>query len=231
MQYARYGKPTGTSYAAIKKAMKGSRAPIANFGTFKSQAYSLNKAELKYFDTTTSAAPIDSTLEVFGAGSLVNTTQGDSNTNREGATILVKSLQYNVDTLYSPGATNTGSTFYLWLVQDRQPNGATPAITDVFTSSNASLAMPNVANQHRFKILRKHAVVINPGAGVNGAYNQPALQFSGYVKFKKPLQVRYTGNAGTVADVTTNNIFIACGAVNSDDLMVMNSVFRIRFTG
>lgn len=189
--------------------------------------------ELKYFDTTESGALIDNTMEALGFVTSRNLiTQGDANTNRDGAVIQVKSFEYKFDLVYSPAASTTGSTtVWLWIVLDRQPNGAAAGMTDIFTTTNGATAMPNVANQYRFKILRKHSIPIVCNAGVQTAFSEGRAGVSDYIKFKTPLEIRFTGNAGTIADVTRNNILIVAGTTGSDDAVAAVGATRVRFTG
>lgn len=233
MQYARYGKPTGTSYTSIKKAMKGKgKMPIFTpQRAISSAMWQLNKQELKAADVVFSALTVDSTMEL-PASTLNNVTQGDTVSSREGNSIMVKSIEWNFDFSQQPAAATTAASIvHFWLIQDRQPNGAAPGVTTIFTSDNAAQATAIVGQQYRFKVLKKDVLVFNAAAGVSGAFNQCCQNLQGYYKFKKPVQVRFSGNAGTVADVTTNNFFIVMGSTYSDDTVVYTGWTRIRFTG
>lgn len=230
---SRYYKPTGVSQAAFKARMRGAGrlAPFTPKRTLARQNAILNKAEVKWFDTTFGATTVDSTAELIGT-SLNLITPGDAGTNRDGATVTVKSIEYTFSFLQTPAAAATSATsVYFWLVQDRQPNGAAPALTDVLTTATACNAFPVVPNQYRFKILRKEVLDLNAQGGVTTAYNNTAGHFTGYVKFKKPVEIRFGSSGGTVADVLTNNFFIIMGSVYSDDTIVYNGATRVRFTG
>lgn len=191
----------------------------------------LNQQELKVGDTTFSGLTVDSTMEIPG-GSINLITQGDAVQNRDGNVVEVKSVEWSFDFQLQPAASANGSTVvHFWLIQDRQPNGAMPAISTIFTSDNAALATTVAGNQYRFKILKRDVVVMNSPAGVTTAYNNSAAFLNGYHKFKKPVQIRFNGNAGTVADVSTNNFFVVMGSTFSDDLVTFSGWTRLRFTG
>ena len=77
---------------------------------------------------------------------------GNTLNNRDGAVIMVKSLHIRGNLLLVPGALATAAgTIYLYVVQDRQANGAAAAVTDVLTSTDFRGALGNVPNQYRFR--------------------------------------------------------------------------------
>ena len=189
----------------------------------------LNRQELKFLDTAISTT-LDTTLESINNIAIV--TQGDANNNRDGSSIYVKSIEITGRVANVPAAAATSAGIaWLWIVQDRQPNGASVAIADYLTTTVANTALPLVANQDRFKTLGKIIIPLNSQAGVTTAYNNQSQPVQWYYRFKKPLKIRYTGNAGTIADCSTNNLAIVGGAADSDDLIAFNGTARIRFTG
>jgi len=192
----------------------------------------LNRQELKFFDTAVSFS-FDSTGEVPATGQLSLIVQGTGNTNREGYLVTVKSLQLRGVVAFSPGSSVLAATnAIIYIMLDRQPNGAAAAITDALTSNQAATALPVVPNQYRFKTIRRLVIPLNSGAGVTTAYNGVNVCIDEYVQFKKPIEIRYNGNAGTVADLTTNNIFLFAGSDgSSDDTAAFVGTARLRFTG
>lgn len=190
----------------------------------------LDKQELKVFDTALSFQfDTTGTVEV-PSMNLVQT--GDTLNNRDGATIKIKSLQVRGQVTFIPGAAATAAAVsYLYLVLDRQPNGAAPAVTDVFTSTALNAAMPNVPNQFRFKILRRFAYISNSQAGVTTAYNNVCHVIDEYIRFEKPIEVRFTASTGAITDVVTNNLLLIAGSNLQDDTVGFDGTARIRFTG
>lgn len=192
----------------------------------------LDRQELKVFDTAVSFT-FDTTGEVPATGQLSLVTVGDTLNNRDGAVINVKSLQFRGNAAFTPGAAATASTVcFLYIVLDRQANGAAAAITDVLTSNAMSTALGNVPNQYRFKILKRIVIPMTASAGVTTAYNTVNVHVDEYIKFPKPLQMRYTASAGAITDLASNNLFLLAGADGgSDDLVSFNATARLRFTG
>lgn len=231
MQYARYGKPTGTSMQSIKKGMRKT-ARLPPFTPNRKAKQMLNRQEMKFFDTTLSFN-CDATAEVPATGQLALIVQGTGNTNREGYLVTVKSIQIRGVLSFAPGAAATAaSNAIIQVMLDRQPNGAAAAVTDALTTTVMSTGLPVVPNQYRFKTLKRIVVPVNSQAGVTTAYNNFNVCVDEYIKLKKPIEIRYNGNAGTVADLTTNNLFLFAGSDGStDDTISFAGTARLRFTG
>lgn len=238
MQYVRYGKPTGTSLASIKKSMrsKGKMAPFQPQRKIGLKALSLPaRQELKFFDTTISTL-IDSTTEVI-VGSLNLVTQGDTASNRDGNIIVIKSIQIQGRMAQQSGAQPTSAPIvYMWLVLDRQPEGSNLALTGASaylgpTLTDACSLIPVVPNQWMYKTIKKWAIPLVATAGVTTAYNNQTQNITYYHEFKDGLEIRFNGNAGTIADVMTNNLTLVAGCQDNDDTVTFSAQARIRFTG
>lgn len=163
-------------------------------------------------------------------------TQGDSFDNRDGATIKISSLEIVGRLFCTPAAaTSSAPTAYMWVVLDRQPNGAAAtgagANTAYLTSTDAPTALPVIPMQYRFKTVWRMAISLPSQAGVSGAYNGMSAPVHFYKKFKKPIEVRFSANTSSIADIQTNNFFIVAGLSDADDTVTFNGTSRIRFTG
>jgi len=132
----------------------------------------LQRQELKAFDTALSFA-FDATGEVPATGQLCFVQTGDTLNNRDGASSWLRVSQFGL-----VGYTNQWpqqrlqEPFYLYVVLDKQANGAAAGVTDVLTSTDLSIALGNVPNQYRFRILRKIAIDLSSQAGVTDALQQ-----------------------------------------------------------
>lgn len=185
--------------------------------------------EKKYFDTAVTFQ-FDATGEVPASGQLALIPQGDTSTSRDGRQCVIESIQFRGYMNYVPGASATASDLaYLYIVWDKQANGAAAAVTDVFTTTAMYSNMLNVENSQRFIILKKFVVPFRPGAGVTTAYNNTVQP----LEFFKKLNI--TMDFGTAAvDITqvrTNNLFLIAGSVTSDDLISFTGTCRLRFRG
>lgn len=185
--------------------------------------------ETKYFDTTLSFN-VDSTMEVPATGQLVLIPQGDTATTRDGRQCTLTSIQIRASCIFVPAAAATAATWMsLYLVLDKQCNGAAAAVTDVFTSANSSLAMFNLDNSDRFQIIKKWQYDFNAVAGATTAYNNVQRHIEWFKKINIPMN--YSSTAGAITEIRSNNLFLVAGAQNSDDLIQVGGVCRVRFRG
>lgn len=198
----------------------------------KSMASKLAKPELKAFDTAI-AFTVDQTGEVPATGQLSLVTTGDTLADRDGAVIQVKSLQIRGTLTFAPAAAALAAcNVYIYIVQDRQANGAAAAIASVLTGNDMSIALGNVPNQYRFKILKRLVFTMQSQAGATTAYNNVKAAFDEYIKFYTPIEMRYTASAGAITDVASNNLFLLAGSdAGQDDTVTVAGTARLRFTG
>lgn len=109
----------------------------------------LVNSEKHTYSRTVSASTINST------GSMVelsNISQGDEYTNRQGRSILAKSLELNGWMVQNPSASTT--VLRIIIFRDNNADGSTPVSTEVLTSNNTfSLRNPEPHNMKRYQIL------------------------------------------------------------------------------
>lgn len=187
---------------------------------------------MKVFDTAL-AFNFDATGEVPATGQLCLIQTGDTLNNRDGAVVMVKSLQIRGTIAFTPGAAATAAALVtLFIMLDRQANGAAAAVTDALTGTNMNNDLPNVPNQYRFKTIRRLQYQLTAPAGVTTAYNNVTIGIDEYIQFKKPIEIRYTASAGAITDIASSNIFLMAGSnTTQDDTVAMSGNARLRFTG
>ncbi len=125
--------------------------------------------------------------------------QGDSASTRDGDKITIKSLsmRFNVKL----GALEAdGTSVRLLIVYDRTPNGADAGATTMLTSDSILSGYKTIgtAQGGRFQFLADKTVDFS---STEGEWNDKLF-------IKKNLQIHYSGNAGTVADVTRGNFLV-----------------------
>lgn len=239
MQYARYGKPTGTSVAAIQAKMraKGRLPPFTPKRKIGIKSLSLPaRQESKFLDTSISTL-IDATPELIN-NTLNLVTQGDTASTRDGNVIVISSIEIIGRLAQVPAAATVSAPIvYIWLILDRQCNGNAPAATGSalsplqYDGTNACTLRPIPANQWTFKTIKKWAIPLNSQAGVSTAFNNVSCDFSYYKKFKNGLEIRFNGNGGTISDIMSNNLFLLAACQDTDDTVNFTGNCRIRFTG
>lgn len=154
--------------------------------------------------------------------------QGNTSITRIGNRVLMKSMWFRGCYKVPTQSSQSSDQVMMALVLDRQCNGAFPAYGDVFGSSNW-LSFPLTNNEKRFKILYSNLFSMN----ANLITGVPNFECSPYIcefykKFKKPIEIRYNANNGTVADINGNCLFWT--AISKHGLAVIeDGAWRIRF--
>ena len=174
---------------------------------------------------------VRSTAVVTGAGAVTGSTplllngltQGTSAVTRIGRRITVKSLL--VRWYVQLAATTTGGApLRLLVVADRQTNGAAPAITDILLTDEIASPM-NLNNSKRFKVVCDEIIP------VIGAGGPQSIMIQRYMKLNMNTEFN-SGNAGTVADITTGSLYVMAWQGGGLATAAPTSVFysRVRFS-
>lgn len=217
---------------------KRARAPLKRKRTYPARPLSLRK-ELKFFDTALSFT-IDATNEIPATGQLSLILQGDGPQNRDGR--LIRPTSVHVKMWLSWGfhtfGTNPNGTAvcYFWVVLDHQPNGAAPTVSDVLTDAagvgtDARTALSNPSQSKRFKILSAWCEELSINGSFVAAGNAASIlrATERYVKLP-PIQSEFKSSGGTIADNSTNSIFLIAGtSPNQDDEVTVVGTARVRF--
>lgn len=188
--------------------------------------------ELKFFDTAVSFTP-DSTLEVPATGQWALIPQGDTQSTRDGRLARIKSIYFRGE-LSGPSTAVNLSAFYMWVVQDKQANGAAAAASDVFTGSLATTCLRNLNNFKRFKILHKEEVSPNKAGAMPVVAAQTNFLIWPFEFFLNcNILMDWNSTAGAITEITQNNIFIVAGVSGSgvDDQYSVAGNARLRFVG
>lgn len=186
-------------------------------------------SERKYFDTALSFN-VDATAEVPASGQLNLISQGTGESQRIGRKCIIKSIYINGAIGFAPGAGAISSDIAcIYVVLDKQCNGAAAAVTDVLTGTNAVTAMVNMDNSARFVVLKKFVIPMTSTAGVTTAYGQQYLPINWYSKCEIPLD--FSADTGAIGEIRSNNVFLIAGSFGAtDDLMTVAGTCRLRYT-
>lgn len=181
--------------------------------------------ELKYSDLTVNANPTNN-----GTVALINVVaQGSDNTDRIGRKITFKSIEY--DYVYQNDSAALG-TVAAWpdnaacakiaVVYDKQPNGALPAWSDIFTNTGSVMApfgLKNINNIDRFDILMTDRVVID---------NASALAQRVHRYLPVNLECRYDGTTSGIADITSGSLLFCYADDNTNNTNNSTILGRVR---
>lgn len=152
----------------------------------------LVNVEYKYTDRSFNHTPGNTGL----VSMITNIAQGSDATERNGISILGKSIYIRGEAVINPAST-TGSKARIIVFIDKNNQGAMPTVAEVLETVNINSAL-NMANGKRFWVLCDKQMDLNP-AGNN--------QHS-YMKYKKlNIHLRYSGTGSAVTNLRDNNIF------------------------
>jgi len=219
-----YGTISAGAMSALMKRSAGYVRTSGYYGRFSGKG-----AETKFFDTSLSFT-FDATGEVPATGQLVLIPQGVTESTRVGRKCVIKSIQLRGNMVYAPAAAAVGSTnCILYLILDKQCNGAAAGVTDVFTGTSLPSAMHNLSNSQRFVVLKKMKWNFTSQAGVTTAYNNATKLFEMFKKCNIPLE--FSSTTGAITELRSNNIFLMAGTDGStDDLVTLGGTCRVRFS-
>jgi len=190
--------------------------------------FSKGSGEQKFFDTAL-AFSFDTTGEVPATGQLVLIPQGVTESTRVGRKCVIKSIQLHGIATFVPAAAAVATEITnLFLILDKQCNGAAAGVTDVFTSADLWDAFHNLSNSGRFVIIKKWRWSFQPGAGATTAYNDVVKHFEFYKKCNIPIE--FSSTTGAITEIRSNNLFLMAGGSRTDDLVTVNGACRVRFT-
>ncbi len=147
--------------------------------------------------------------------------QGDTASSREGAKLVMMSLQMKYTWKMSESATATRCR--IMIVEDRQVNGATFSANDLLESTalgTVIISPLNLDGAFRFKVLYNQVHTLSD----NGSKVQYKEMFK-----KINIKARYSNSGGTISSVLSSGLFVV--AVSDETAQSPNLSFftRIRF--
>lgn len=157
----------------------------------------LKLSELKHIDTNLAGA----VAAAGGIQVLNDVSQGTSTTSRVGNQLY--NVKLNIRGHVVLAATQAGDLFRYIIFKDKQTDGSAPAVLDILETANvdANYNLDKVGS--RFVILADRYVPIQQAAAT---VTTPYVPFALYKKLN--FVTYYTGNAGTVSDISTNGLFV-----------------------
>ncbi len=177
----------------------------------------LINTEFKFENTNT-----DITVTTTALLTLVNgLSRGTDDQDRDGAQVRWKSIQCSG--CIKIHQSQTSSILRRIIFIDLQPNAAVPTAVDLLDLSAADPinAFRNLDQRKRFVILKDSKLVVS----ITG--NQEA-KFPDFYK-KIDMKTIYEGNAGTIADINSNSIFILFVSNNATSAPTLTHSTRLRF--
>lgn len=165
-------------------------------------ALSRLNGEQKIIDTKGTPSPGTGGLFYLLNGS----TKGDDVNQRNGQRIRLRSMFINITTNINSLSTTDVLIRYIIFI-DKQPNAAAPVLADVLEDTTYVIQSPmEIDNSKRFIVLANQKCAMS----INGVRK---MHKSIYKKLNYIVQYN-SSNAGTIADITTNSLYLL---ILSDD--------------
>ena len=177
--------------AAFQVARRSALIPGPNLAQ---RGLALSEGELKAVDTNVTQAA-DTTG---GVVLLSGIARGDDINQRAGREVTLRSIECRFLCKATAG-TGIDQQQRLLIVYDRQSNGAAPTVAGFLSPSNVQ-SPRNLENRRRFKVLYDRYYQLS-ASGESGS--EKVFKF--YRRLRHPV-VFNSGNAGTIADITSGAI-------------------------
>lgn len=143
---------------------------------------------------------------------------GDDGVSRDGRKVLFKKIL--VRALYGAGATTVnGCVLRFAIVYDKQANGGTPAITDIFTEDDF-LTTNNLGNVERFVILKDW---ITPCLTVDGPETIANVK-----SIATQMETIYSGTTSANTSIASGSIWLLCCSAGRETTAPPIAQMRIR---
>lgn len=179
--------------------------------------------ELKFYDNVGCTQAASATIQVpAGAASgapLVGLAQGVTESQRVGRKVFCKNLQIigTIQMVETTAAVASASDIAnLWVVLDRQANGAFPAAADIWNTTNVggTQAFRNLDNDTRFRVLKHCQFEFRtPAANATPVWGDDVKT----IDISIPLQglsIEYNAAAGAIAELKETNLLICTTSLN-----------------
>lgn len=173
----------------------------------------LVNVEKKYLDTS-----VGTTID--NAGTITNltaTSQGDDVANRNGNSILGKTLYLRFHMYRATANTATTNTMRVMLVKDMENTGSAPTVTDILQSASVDAAL-HVDHLSRYQVLRDKVFTMSL-SGTDGTAQHWYVRVNDHVK--------YTGSANT--DIYKNQVYLLLLSSESTNPPTMSLASRFGF--
>lgn len=191
---------------------------------------------------TTAGTPIILSPQATAAFTLNTVVQGDGESNRDGRAINMLSLHFRANVRLPPQqnltASVTSASGCIWIILDKQCNGAVPSATDIFsvlggTTCHDVNLFNNLQFSKRFVVLKKMKYRLGYKAagydGVNFDIFGEEISFDKTINLKG-MTVNYSGTSENVSNITDNSITVWFVS-NSASTPVISWRSRLRFKG
>jgi len=167
------------------------------------------RAEQKTIESFNAAFPVNNDTTVLTAALLNGVAIGSDFTQRIGRKIQMKSILFRGNVEVDPATTDVahGSFVRFMIVYDKQWNSQTVGVTlmsdvlqNITTGTGVATVSPmNLNNRDRFKVIMDKRVTVDMG--------KQTVKVDFFKKFKKPLEVTFSGTTNTEGSIATGALW------------------------
>lgn len=206
------------------------------YGKFKSQGSIMNVKELKYLDSQfdDSNPPTTGTIKA----TIIVIPIGNTSVTRVGKQVWIRDLHIFFKVKLpsvTGGGPISGDVYRIIVYIDKQANGATATAADILADQPLVAgsvkydSWRNLNNGERFTILydKKRSINYAAIAGLTTDYDAVEITQNFEFHTKLALPVTYSGTAGLIAEIKTNNIGMLY--LSNSALPTIQSNIRVRF--
>lgn len=235
------GRFNGGGARRGRYAGRGRFRKVGFWGRYPGAGGTPQGSELKFHDIDWDQAVANLQAGVISnTSSLVLIGQGVTESTRIGRKAVIKSIGWRGAlnmAAFAGTALRDPETVRLMIIQDKQCNGAAPAVSTsagVLATANYQ-SFNNLANKGRFNVLFDKVFAMNARAGAgDGAADDTASFDVNFTFFKKcniPIEYSGVANPSVITEVRTNNIFgLMINKTNSATGVSLDSKLRFRFS-
>lgn len=199
--------------------------------------------EYKYFDTVKSITAISNgwaggEMDPASYNTLCVPIKGTGASERDGDHIVIKNIQIRGVVKFTVKSDQSDSNgpweATVLMVLDRQTNGAQLNAEDVMNDvAPKTHSFRNLEYRRRFRILASKRVILHQTSAFTDGSNTGTYTGNGrlfHMNVRCNIPVDFSGNGGTIADITNNSIhLIACS--ESSSVLSLEYHARCRFVG
>ncbi len=190
-------------------------------------------AEIKFHDIDIDDTDVSNTGTIQAA--LLTIPEGNREEQRIGRKLVIKKIlwRYNILLPTTATAAETSDIVRVMLIQDKQANGAQPAVLDILETADYQ-SFRQLANSQRFIILHDKTHVLNCGAGSGRgstdtlSYGETERQGTFYKDCNIPIEYDNSASSGVITSIRSNNI--TCLLISRGGHTAFTSKIRFRFS-
>lgn len=177
-------------YQKTAKKLKMYSAPTTKWGQSRSVVQEANFLDFNATAVTNTSGSV--TLlngMIYGTGA----------SQHIGLKVILKSLEFHVRLINDPAAVLNWAT--VWLVYDNNPNGTTPAFSNIITSGE----FISLQNRDRFKIMKRMNFML---VGNSTTFTEKTIaEERGFLPVNEDMLFN-SGSAGTIADIQAGALYM-----------------------